>query len=211
MIVVDTEFTSLDFNRGGLWQIGAVELENPNNTFLEEAKLEENDFIEQASLDVVEKTEQELRDEKRQSQKDMLKNFFKWGANIKGRNLICQGQWDFGYLLGKAYKFNLEFPFPHRCFDLHSIAQAKHMEIKGGLLIKENKSNMGLDNVLEFCGIKDERKRIDKNTGNVVREGKPHNALEDAKLEAECFSRLIYGKNLLPEFNKFKIPGYLLR
>ena len=30
MIVVDTEFTSLSF-KGGLWQIGAVDLNNPEN------------------------------------------------------------------------------------------------------------------------------------------------------------------------------------
>lgn len=209
MIVVDTEFTSLNF-KGGLWQIGAVDLDNPKNTFLEEAKLEEVDEIQQAALDVVGKTEEELRDKNRQSQKEMLEHFFEWAKSIKVKNLVCQGQWDFPYILIKANKFGLEFPFPHRCFDLHSIAQVKHFEVKGGLLIKEDKSGMGLDSVLEFCGIKDERRRIDRK-GVLVKEGKPHNALEDAKLEAEAFSRLVYGKNLLPEFSKFKIPEYLLK
>ena len=36
-----------------------------------------------------------------------------------------------------------------------------------------------------------------------------NNALEDAKLTAECFSRLLNGKNLFPEYAKFKIPDYL--
>lgn len=207
MIVVDTEFTSLNY-KGGLWQIGAIDLNNPKNTFLEEARLEDEDEIDQNSLDVVEKTEEELRDKSKQSQKELLEHFFRWAENIKEKNLICQGQWDFSYLLIKADKFGLEFPFGHRCFDLHSIAQAKHVEIKGNLLIKDGYSDMGLSNVLKFCGLEDYRRRIDKK-GVLVKEGKPHNALEDAKLEAECFSRLIFGKNLLPEFSKFKIPEYL--
>ena len=51
---------------------------------------------------------------------------------------------------------------------------------------------MGLKNILTFCGMQDNRK--------------VHNALEDAKLTAECFSRLVYGKNLFPEYAQFKIP-----
>ena len=210
MIVVDTEFTHLNF-KGGLWQIGALEFEKPENTFLEEARLEEEDEIQQAALNVVGKTEEELRSKKRQSQKQMLEHFFKWAEKIKIKNIICHGQWDFSYILIKADKFGLEFPFPHRAFDLHGIAQTKHMEIKGEFLIKENKSWMGLDFVLGFCGILDERRRADTKTGLLIKQGSPHNALEDVKLEAECFSRLIYGRNLLPEFAKFKIPEYLLK
>ncbi len=45
--------------------------------------------------------------------------------------------------------------------------------------------------------------------GKLLRRGLPHNALTDAKLTAECFSRIVYGKNLLEEFKKFPIPEYL--
>lgn len=66
---------------------------------------------------------------------------------------------------------------------------------------------MGLTNILEFCGMKDER--ISLRDGHVDRKGSPHNALEDAKLEAECFSRMAYGRNLLEEYKKFPLPDYL--
>jgi len=206
MIVVDLEFTSLSFE-GGLWQIGAVDLMNPENTFLEEARIEDDDLIMQASLDVVEKTEEQLKNIQ-QSQKEMLEHFFKWTESIKVKNIICQGPWDFGYLLSKSYKFGLSFPFRHRFFDLHSIAQAKHVELKGELLIDKDHSDMGLNNVLNFCGMEDPRKRI-SHSGELTQKGKPHNALEDAKLEAECFSRIVFGKNLLPEFKKIPVPEYL--
>ena len=35
-----------------------------------------------------------------------------------------------------------------------------------------------------------------------------HNALDDVKLEAEVLSRLLYGKNLLPEFARHSLPEY---
>ena len=54
---------------------------------------------------------------------------------------------------------------------------------------------MGLKNTLKFCGMADNRKN--------------HNALEDAKLTAECFSRIVNGNILFSEFKDFKIPEYL--
>jgi inhibitor of KinA sporulation pathway (predicted exonuclease) len=61
--------------------------------------------------------------------------------------------------------------------------------------MKKGTSNMGLGNILKFCGILYERKI--------------HNALEDAKLTAECLSRILYGKNLFEDYKNSKIPEYL--
>lgn len=200
MIVVDIETSGLDFNKCGIWQIGAVELENPENTFLEEARIDDEDKIidegKETVLEIIGKTEEQLRDKNKQAQKQLIENFFKWFGSIKIKDCICQHPgFDLGFLTVKARKYNLEIPFPHRAFDLHTLAQIKFFEINKKFLIKENKSDLGLTNILEFVGMKDERGA--------------HNALEDAKLEAECFSRLIFGKNLLPEYSKFPIPEVL--
>ena len=112
---------------------------------------------------------------------------------------MCQNpEFDVGFILTKARKYGLEIPFPHRVFDLHTLAQVKHFQIKKEFLIKENKSDLGLTNILSFVGMRDERGAHN------------HNGLEDAKLEAECFSRLLYGKGLFPEYAQFKIPEYLV-
>ena len=103
----------------------------------------------------------------------------------------------------KARKYELEIPFGHREFDLHTAAQIIYYMKIGKFLFKEGKSDMSLSNTLKFCGLPDER--IILKEGKVVKQGKPHNGLEDAKLTAECFSRLVYGKNLLPEYAKFEI------
>lgn len=218
MIVLDTETSGINREIHGLWQIGAFELENPKNTFLMEGRIDNEDEILPSALTLTGKTEAELRDKKKISQKELVKKFFEWSSKIKNRNIIAQNPtFDVGFLEKKSTKYELHniravgtpdsFPLPYRSFDLHAIAQAVHMMIHGELLMKDNRSDMGLGNVLKMCGIEDHRKKIE--SGKIVKEGAPHNALEDAKLTGEAFYRLMYGKNLLPEFKKFPVPEYL--
>ncbi len=210
MIVVDIETSGLDFNKCGIWQIGALEFESPKNTFLEDARIDDEDKIEEGALKVTGKTEGELRDKSKQSQKQMIEHLFEWMKSIKIKNFICENpQFDLGFITTKAKKYGLKPPYHHRCFDLHSIASLRYFQVNNQFLIKDNHSDMSLPNTLRFCGIKDPRRKVEGN--KVLKQGTPHNALEDCKLEAECFSRLIYGKSLLKEFAKFKIPEYLLK
>jgi len=196
MIVIDIETSGLDFNKHGVWQIGAIDLENPANTFLGESRIDDEDQISQESLKIIGKTEEELRDSSKQSQKELLENFFKWVQNINVKICICQiPQSDMSFLETKTKKYGLQWIFHHRTLDLHSIASLKHMQINNEFLIKNGYSDMGLFNILTFVGMRDDRGY--------------HNALEDAKLTAECFSRIVYGKTLLEEYNKFPIPEYL--
>lgn len=209
MIVVDIE-TSGGFEpeKYGIWQIGAVDFENPGNTFLEEARIDDSDNIEDSALKVTGKMTEELRDVTKQSQKQLLKNFFLWVSKIKNKTLVAHNTpFDYGFLFLRSKKYNLEFPFNYKTFDLHVFAVAKYFEINKTLPMEEEKSKMNLSTIIEFCGLKDERVKLkDK---EVVKEGKPHNGLEDAKLEAECLSRILYGKNLIDEYENFSIPEYL--
>jgi DNA polymerase-3 subunit epsilon len=200
MIVLDIETSGLDPVKCGIWQIGAFELENPKNIFFEEARIDDDEVIESGALAVIGKTEQELRDANKQSQKELLAKFFMWIRGIPVKNCICQNpQFDIGFIESKARKMGFftreEFPLPHRSFDLHSIASLKYHLINNAFLIENGRSNMNLGNVLKFCGMHDNRKN--------------HNALEDAQLTAECFSRIVYGKNIFNEYAQFEIPEYL--
>ncbi len=208
MIVVDIETSGVDFIKCGIWQIGAVDLENPENQFLEESRIDDKEIVTGSAMKVTGKTEEELRDKGKQPQKELLEHFFDWCKKAKIKNFVCQNpQFDTTFLILKSQKNGLEYPFNYRAFDLHSIAQIRYLQIKKKLLIKESRSDMGLGNILEFCGMEDPRTKLEE--GIVIKEGKPHNALEDAKLTAECFSRLVYGKNLLEKYKKFPIPEYL--
>ncbi|MEN9626691.1 MAG: hypothetical protein RL557_1019 [archaeon] len=199
MIVVDIETSGLDPVRCGIWQIGAIELENPTNIFFEEGRIDDENVVESGALEVIGKREEELRDTTKQSQKDLLLHFFNWAKKISVRNCICQNpQFDIVFIECKARASGLmrkEVPLPHRAFDLHSIASLKYFLVHETFLIRDGKSDMNLTNVLHFCGMNDERNH--------------HNALEDAQLTAECFSRIVFGKKLLETFNGFEIPHYL--
>ena len=196
-IVLDLETSGLDLIRCGIWQIGAIDL-NTMEEFFDEARIDDEDEIEEEALKIIGKTAEELRDSNKQSQKELIEKFMKWFESRKMKNFVCQNpQFDMGWILTKLSKYGLERPFHHRAFDLHSIAQAKFKEINGKFSIEEgqNYSCMGLTNVLKFCGIDDNRGA--------------HNALEDAKLTAECFVRLTEGKNLFQEYAKFEVPTEL--
>ena len=204
MIVVDIETSGGNPSEHGIWQIGAVELENPENVFLEEGRIDEEDKTNNEALIICGKTEEELRDKEKQSQEQLIKNFLRWTKNLENRDLICHNpQFDQSFIRNKAIKYWKKDPFwedkTHRAFDLHTIAQMKFYEINNKFLTKEdNNSDMGLRNILKLCGIQDTRR-------GQITEGTSHNALEDAKLTAECFSRLMFGKNLFEEYAKFEI------
>lgn len=209
MIVVDIETSgNLYPHEIGIWQIGAIEIENPENTFLQEGRIDDEDKVEPEALTVTGKTEEDLRDKNKQSQKQLLENFFEWALNIENKVMIAHNTpFDFGFLSIKARKYGLKFPFKHRSFDLHAFAAFKYFQINRNFLSEDGHSALNLTKILEFCGMKDNR--IIMKEHNVLEEGTPHNGLEDAKLEAECFYRIIYGKNLLPEFEKDTVPKYL--
>ncbi len=195
MIVLDIETSGLDMQKSGIWQIGAIELENPENFFFEEGRIDDEDWINLDSLKITGKREEELRDKEKQSQKQLLSNFFKWAVKIKNNDCIAQNpQFDWSFLNFKAEKYGIRFPLFYRTLDLHSIAQLKYFQLYGKFLIKNNLSDMGLSNIIAFCGMKDERT--------------VHNALEDARITGECFARIVFGKNLFADYDKYEIPWY---
>ena len=201
MIVLDIETSGLDSARCGIWQIGALELENPENVFFQEGRIDDDDAVEQGALSVIGKTEAELRDVTKQSQKELLYAFFMWAKKISGRNCICQNpQFDVAFLFTKVRRLGMFEEIgtiiPQRSFDMHSIAAYKYYLVHKRFPAYAGRSTMNLSSVLTFCGMVDNRAA--------------HNALEDARLTAECFNRIVFGKNLFNDFKIFSIPFYLM-
>ncbi|MEK6741926.1 MAG: 3'-5' exonuclease [Nanoarchaeota archaeon] len=197
MIVLDIESSGLDTGRCGIWQIGAVEFENPKNVFLEESRIDDEDEIAEEALMVIGKTKEDLRDKKKQSQKQMIENFLKWCKTCDER--IVAGHnvgFDIIFIQSKCIRYGIKDKFSEvigvRTIDLHTLASLKYKEKKGQFKMKDGKtgkSDMNLLSVMEFCGLKDTRRVVEK--GKVIKEGEAHNALTDAKLTAECFRRLL--------------------
>ena len=200
-IALDIETSGTNFLKCGIWQIGAIDL-NTMEEFLEEGRIDDDDEIlnmlgdSKPVLEVIGKTEEELRDKNKQSQKELLEKFFKWVEGRKMKTFLCQNPvFDMGIINIRANKYGLNIPFHFRSFDLHSIAQLKYYDLNKNFLMEEDHSGMGLKNALIFCGMDDKRGA--------------HNALEDCKLTAECFSRIVDGENLFPEYSGFEIPEVL--
>ena len=195
MISLDIETSGLDSGRCGIWQIGAIEVENPGNHFLQEARIDEEDLVEEGALKVTGKTEEELRDNSKQSQKQLILNFIEWAKNCKDKVILGHNVgWDIMFLENKCIRYGISNKFQeilgYKGMDTHTIAQIIHLQKEGKFFLKENgKSDMSLPNVMKYCGLEDTRINIQK--GEVVKEGTPHNALEDAKLTAECYRRLL--------------------
>lgn len=214
MIVLDIETSGLDSGRNGIWQIGAVEFENPGNQFLQEGRIDDEDLVHPQALKVIEKTEAELRDSHKQTQQQLILNFLEWAGKCKNKLPIGHNVgFDLFFMQNKCIRYGFLDKFAEsigkRSLDLHSIVQFLCFEKDKCFVLKEDGTGgMPLPKILEFCGLEDDRKKVKDNL-EVSKEGKPHNALEDAKLTAECFSRLVHGKNLLDEFKEFPIPDYL--
>lgn len=203
MIVVDLEMSGLDPKKCGIVEIGAIELENPANTFNQLARLDEDEIVinypetGKTVYEILGKSEEDFRDPKLQNQEELLKNFFEWVKDIKEKIFVCQNYLDLAFLIEKGRKYN--FPrINFRYLDLHTIAQIVHLKTKQKLKLSfDGWGEMGLKDSSIFCGLKDERKE--------------HTGIEDAKFEAEILNRLLFGKNLLPEYASAKIPKYLQR
>ncbi len=197
MIIVDIETSGLDPNKHGILEIASLKFEAPNISYQSYCRLDEDDEIDSKALEINGQSKEEIRDSNRLSQKQVLIEFFDFIKKqgdfyIAGENV---GSFDWSFIKIKSEKYSLDFPLQHRTFDLQTLAQTKYEQVYGKLLIENGKSKMGLPQILEFVGMRDERKK--------------HGALEDCKLEAECFSRLLKGKKLFDEYNKFPIPDYL--
>ncbi len=197
MIVVDIETSGLDPRKHGILEIAGLKFENPDVFFHSYCRLDKEDEIDPKALEINGFSEEEARDLSRPTQEKALDKFFKWVEERKdfyaaGENV---GGFDLNFIKVRADKYNLKFPFQYRSYDLNTAAACKYERMYHKLPIVDGKIKMGLPEILEFVGMKDERKT--------------HSALEDCRLEAEAISRLRFGKGLFLDYTRYKIPGYL--
>lgn len=192
MLVVDLECSGLDAGRHGIISLGAVDFLNPVRTLYLECRLrpgaefDEEAFavhgLSQAYLAKLPLTEEQL-----------LKQFFAWAAESPSRVLMGQvPQMDWEFLKAGAERYGIEWVFGHRSIDLHSVCVAHHYFNNVELAYKYGFPALSLDNISKYVG-------LPARPGN-------HHALDDSKITAECFARLLLKKNLLPEYEKFSLP-----
>lgn len=196
MIVVDTETTGVDAKLCSLLSLGAVDFDNPTNQFYRECRAFAGAHVEKEALVISGFTEEQIKDPTKQTDREVVVAFLEWMKTCREWTLAGQNpSFDRAFLEKTAHRYHINWPLAHRTVDLHSIAYY-HMKKQGiEPPRKNNHSALNLDRILKYVGL--------------PMRAKEHNALEDAKLEAEALSRLLYGKSLLIECGGYGIPSAL--
>ena len=196
MLVLDIEASGLGYDTHSIVSIGALDLNNPTNQFYGECKVWDGAEISDEGLAVNGFSREEVTDENKMTEAELLRNFIDWSKTITDdRTLAGQNvSFDRDYVQAACKRAGVEYPFAHRTIDTHTLGWMHH--VKRGLPLpidlEHKRSSLNLDALLNYCGIPDEPE--------------PHNALTGALSHAECISRILYDKKLLPEFEVHDIP-----
>ena len=198
MIVADIEASGLDPKRSALVSIGAVDFSNPERQFYAEPRIREDAHCDPESLAVNGFSEAECRDPKKKSLKKVMEEFYAWLEPIEERTLVGQNtSFDRDFINDSFGRSGISWHFSFRTLDLHTIAYVDHLKRGIPIPTEHARTALNLDTILAYVGIPGEPK--------------PHNALTGAKVEAEALSRILYGKNLLPEFAQYPMPEMFLK
>lgn len=196
MIIIDIETTGLDPRKHSLLSIGAVNFNNPEETFYGECRIFDGADIMEEVLEMNGFTVDGVIDKKKQSPSDLIKSFIEWLNQFKDQTIAGHNvHSDLGFLRIEAARSNLNYRFSYRVVDLHTVAYVKRLQSKEAEPLSKDITGLEIDDIVKMAGIEPDRVAFQ--------------ALEDARLEAECFSRLIHGKSLFDDYNEYQIPAYL--
>ena len=192
MIVADIEASGLDYRRHSLLSIGAVDMKNPERQFYGECRMWDGATTMSDSLAVTGFSEEDCIDPKKQSLEELMQNFLRWVEQCEDKTLAGHNtSFDRDYLNDSFSRTHIGWHFSYRTLDLHSIAYMDMLKRGIPIPMKNDRAEISLTTILEHVGLPPEPK--------------PHNGLTGAQLEAEAFSRILYGKNLLPEFAQYPL------
>ncbi len=197
MVVLDIETSGLNPNEHGLLSIGAVDLMRPKEIFYIECRLRRGETYDKNALYVNGFDKQNIKDPAKPRPREAIDQFDRW---LKQRSVkviagLHVAAFDVPFLNAKAEQTRSALRLHRRSVDLHSIAYAKMLSLKKLVPLTDGWSVMDVDSIYPFCGL--------------PLEPTPHNALNGAKWEAECFYRLIYSKGLYAQFKNYSVPKYL--
>ena len=192
MIVFDVETSGVNIHQHGILSIGAIDFNNPKNTFYGECRLWGEGKISEESIQINDITRESADDTSKPSEVELLQSFFDWASKIEDKTLAGHNPGFDTFFVKEATERNgLNYPFAHRSIDLHTVAIAHILQKEEDYPREKGRTAVNSDYVMRMVGIPDEPK--------------PHNALNGTLWEAEAFSRLLFKKNLLPQFEEYPI------
>jgi DNA polymerase III epsilon subunit-like protein len=179
MIVVDVETTGLDPTRLSILSIGAVDFDDPNNTFYVECKPWEN--ASDVSKEALGINGFDLEQLKRDgmNQDEAIEAFINWAILKNGKPVLAgHNVWfDRDCLKEMAHRAVVKWPFGHHVVDTFSLAAAVALKNYKPLPAKQK-------DMFELAGLPEEPH--------------PHNALTGAKMEREALWNFIFDPKEVP-------------
>jgi len=193
MLILDVEASGVHPQKNSIVSIGALDLENPDNQFYDECRVWDGAHISDEALAVNGFTREEILDKTKKTEEEVIRAFIAWATDLLSvRTIVGQNpSFDRDFVAAACVRAGIDFPFAHRTIDTHTLAWM-HM-VKRGIRppVANHRSALNLDTILNYCGIPEEPS--------------PHNALTGALCHAEVTSRLLYDKQLLPEFSSWEV------
>lgn len=195
MLVIDIEGSGTNYQKHSIVSLGAVDFSRPDRRFYQECQIWEGAHIMDEALVVNGFTKKQITDTTKMSEAELVTQFLEWVQECDDCTLTGQNvSYDRDMLRAAVERAGHNFTLPYRTLDTHTMCYM-HM-IKRGMTppvdVQHKRSNLNLDAVMNYCGLKDEPD--------------PHNALTGALSHAEVASRLLYNRPLLPEFSQFPLP-----
>lgn len=192
MIVVDIESSGLDPVKNSILSIGAIDFAHPENQFYGECFAWDGAHIEKDALAWNGFTLEQATDKSKMSEKELVQKFIAWAMECEECTFAGHNtSFDRDFLKAASARNHIDWPFAQRTLDLHTIAYVDMIQKGIEIPLKKKHSNLSLDKILVYLGIPEEPK--------------PHNGLNGAKLEAECYARFLHKRNLLPEFSIYPV------
>jgi len=197
LIVVDLQTTGWNQRTDRIVSIGAVDFPDKSRTFYEECRLPPGTKITSEAMHTFRFDTRSLFEPGRPSVKVAVTRFVRWSESSHERTLAGQNSWfDAAFLGEAARRYGIPWTFGYRQVDLHSVCYARLLQSGEAVPVEKRLDALGLGAVLRCVGIRYGAGR--------------HSALENAKLEAEAFSRLILGRALFDEYRTFEVPRSLV-
>lgn len=198
MIIVDVETTGLDCRKHSIVSIGAVDFMRPDNQFYQECRIVEGAVIETKALAVNGFTVENIRDPGKPTLEQTITSFLAWMETCCARTIAGENpSFDRDFLRASAERYRIYPRLGVRTIDLHTVCYTHYMSRGLEPPMKNRYTAVSADSALTYVGLPEEPR--------------PHHALTGAKMEAEAFSRLIYGKCLLQDYERYPVPEHVLR
>lgn len=195
MLIIDIEASGTNYDKHSIVSLGAIDFVHPQRQFYAECRIWDGAHIMEDALVVNGFTTEQITDPSKITEAELVTQFVEWSEMCGDRTLTGQNvSFDRDMLRHALERAGQNWTLAHRTLDTHTMCYM-HM-VKRGLVppvdAQHKRSALNLDAIMLYCGIPEEPE--------------PHNALTGAKSHAEVVSRLLYGKNLLPDFVTFPLP-----